>query len=135
MPSLNEVLNELESIYLKEKNTVRRYDILQEVEIRINALRENTIKNLVDKELTSTDHYMARLRKIFSDVPGVHQEVVDDVVQIDSDLTYLYDVLWMDSLDVVETIMAIEDEFNVEISDNEAEKLKTVSDILKIIQK
>lgn len=39
-----------------------------------------------------------------------------------------------DSLDVVELIMAIEDEFDVEISDEEAEKISTVKDAVDYIQ-
>lgn len=39
-----------------------------------------------------------------------------------------------DSLDVVELIMAIEDEFDLEISDEEAEKIATVKDAVEYIQ-
>ncbi|MBT8407447.1 MAG: acyl carrier protein [Deltaproteobacteria bacterium] len=39
------------------------------------------------------------------------------------------DDLGADSLDVVELVMALEEEFNLEIPDEEAEKIKSVSDI------
>ncbi|MBR2425510.1 MAG: acyl carrier protein [Lentisphaeria bacterium] len=39
-----------------------------------------------------------------------------------------------DSLDQVELIMALEEEFNAEIPDEEAEKLKTVGDAIKFIE-
>ncbi|MFP3870265.1 MAG: acyl carrier protein [Syntrophobacteria bacterium] len=39
------------------------------------------------------------------------------------------DDLGADSLDVVELIMALEEEFNLEIPDEEAEKIKNVQDI------
>jgi acyl carrier protein len=39
------------------------------------------------------------------------------------------DDLGADSLDVVELIMALEEEFNLEIPDEEAEKIKSVKDI------
>lgn len=41
--------------------------------------------------------------------------------------------LGADSLDSVELIMAFEEEFGIEIPDEEAEKIKTVSDALKYI--
>ena len=39
-----------------------------------------------------------------------------------------------DSLDVVELVMAIEEKFGVEIPDNEAEKIKTVGDVVSYIE-
>jgi len=38
------------------------------------------------------------------------------------------------SLDIVETIMALEDEFGVEISDRDAENLRTVGDVVALIR-
>ncbi len=38
-----------------------------------------------------------------------------------------------DSLDVVEIVMAIEDEFSVEISDEAVEAVRTVGDVVKVI--
>ena len=45
------------------------------------------------------------------------------------------DDLGADSLDTVELVMAFEEEFNAEIPDEEAEKLKTVGDAIDYIQK
>jgi acyl carrier protein len=44
------------------------------------------------------------------------------------------DDLGADSLDTVELIMALEEEFNVEIPDEDAEKMKTVGDAIKYIE-
>ena len=41
--------------------------------------------------------------------------------------------LGADSLDIVELIMAFEEEFNVEIPDEAAEKIKTVQDVVNYI--
>jgi acyl carrier protein len=38
------------------------------------------------------------------------------------------------SLDIVETIMSLEEEFGVEISDRDAEKLQTVGDVVALIK-
>ncbi len=43
------------------------------------------------------------------------------------------DDLGADSLDVVELIMGLEDEFGIEISDEEAENLRTVGDAVKFV--
>ena len=44
------------------------------------------------------------------------------------------DDLGADSLDVVELIMALEEEFNLEIPDEEAEKIKNVQDIFSYME-
>ena len=61
----------------------------------------------------------------------VEQLGVDEAeVIIDSTLI---DDLSADSLDIVELIMAFEEEFNVEIPDDVAEKIKTVKDTVEYI--
>lgn len=57
-------------------------------------------------------------------------EISVDEINPTSSLT---DDLGADSLDVVEIVMALEDEFDVEISDEETAKIKTVDDIVKHI--
>ncbi len=46
----------------------------------------------------------------------------------------IIDDLGADSLDVVELLMVLEDEFGVSISDEQALEIKTVGDIVKIIE-
>ena len=41
----------------------------------------------------------------------------------------------LDSLDVVELVMALEEELGVTISDKEAEKIKTVEDIVRLVRR
>ena len=45
------------------------------------------------------------------------------------------DDLGADSLDTVELVMALEEEFNVEIPDEDAEKMTSVGDAIKYIEK
>ena len=59
-------------------------------------------------------------------------QVAADDVKIDS--TFIDD-LGADSLDIVELIMAFEEEFNIEIPDEIAEKIKTVKDAVDYIEK
>ena len=56
--------------------------------------------------------------------------VEPDEVAIDS--TFIDD-LGADSLDIVELIMAFEEEFGVEIPDEKAEKIRTVEDAVKML--
>ena len=44
------------------------------------------------------------------------------------------DDLGADSLDIVEMIMAVEEEFSIQVSDEEAESLQTVNDVVKFIE-
>nr|WP_284697411.1 MULTISPECIES: acyl carrier protein [Thermoanaerobacterium] len=44
------------------------------------------------------------------------------------------DDLGADSLDIVELIMALEEEFDVEIPDEDAEKIKTVGDVVEYLK-
>lgn len=57
--------------------------------------------------------------------------VDEDQVTLDASFT---DDLGADSLDTVELIMAFEEEFDIEIPDEEAEKIKTVKDVVDYIQ-
>ena len=57
--------------------------------------------------------------------------VEDDVIKME---TSFIDDLGADSLDLVELIMGIEEEFNIEIPDGEAEKVVTVGDVVEYIK-
>ena len=64
--------------------------------------------------------------------------IIVDQLDVDEDQITLeasfQDDLDADSLDVVELIMAIEDEFDIEIPDEDAEKIATVKDAVDYIQ-
>ena len=44
------------------------------------------------------------------------------------------DDLWFDSLDEIEFVMAMEEEFEIEISDEEADKMKTIGQAVDLIR-
>lgn len=75
------------------------------------------------------------MSEIFSRVKTI---VVDRLGVDESKVTLeatFKDDLGADSLDVVELIMELEDEFDLEISDEDAEKIGTVGDVVTYIEK
>lgn len=56
-----------------------------------------------------------------------------DKAEVTPDAVFIDD-LGADSLDLVELIMAMEEEFGFEIADEEAEKLRTVGDVINFIK-
>ncbi|MFP5503439.1 MAG: acyl carrier protein [Candidatus Sericytochromatia bacterium] len=70
----------------------------------------------------------AKVKKIVVDRLGVNE----DTVTMDAAFT---EDLGADSLDTVELVMAFEEEFNVEIPDEDAEKIRTVKDAVSYIEK
>ncbi len=72
------------------------------------------------------------------EIPAKVKEVIVEQLGVDaekvrSDASFIDD-LGADSLDIVELVMAMEEEFDIEIPDEEAEKLKTVSDVVSYLQ-
>lgn len=68
-----------------------------------------------------------KLKAIVVDQLGVSEESVKE------DATFVDD-LAADSLDIVELLMAIEEEFGIEVPDDEAEKIVTVGDVVTYIK-
>jgi acyl carrier protein len=74
--------------------------------------------------------YMAvaeKVKKMIVEQLGVNEaEVVPEAKFIDD--------LGADSLDIVELVMALEDEYSIEIPDEDAEKIETVGDAIRYIE-
>jgi len=66
------------------------------------------------------------------------KEIIIDQLKVDAaDVTmetHLMKDLEADSIDAVEIIMAIEEKYNIEIPDEEAEKFQRVSDLVKFVE-
>jgi len=70
---------------------------------------------------------------IFEKVRGLICEQLNaDEAKISMDTTF--EDLDADSLDIVELVMALEEEFNLEISDEEVENIRTVGDVVRYIE-
>ena len=68
-----------------------------------------------------------RLKTIVVDQLGVNEE------NVTMEATFVDD-LAADSLDIVELVMTIEEEFDLEIPDSDAEKIVTIGDVVKYIE-
>jgi len=63
----------------------------------------------------------------------VARELEVDVKQLTSEAKFIED-LGADSLDIVELVMALEEEFGIDIPDEDADKLKTVGDAMNYLK-
>ncbi|MBQ8171846.1 MAG: acyl carrier protein [Oscillospiraceae bacterium] len=68
-----------------------------------------------------------KVKKLIAEQLDVEEDVITEASSITDDLG-------ADSLDVVDLVMGIEDEFDVEIPEDQVENIKTVGDIVKYIE-
>ena len=68
-----------------------------------------------------------RVKKIVAEQLGVKEDIANDASFVDD--------LGADSLDTVELVMALEEEFECEIPDDEAEKITTVQQPIDYVEK
>ena len=73
-----------------------------------------------------TDRMKQTIKSIICKQFAVAEEQITDDAQFVEDLN-------ADSLDLVEMVMAFEEEFNIAIADEDAEKLKTIKDVYDYI--
>ncbi|MBO8130922.1 MAG: acyl carrier protein [Candidatus Marinimicrobia bacterium] len=71
--------------------------------------------------------YLEKIKDIVAEKLGVEKE------KITPEASFIDD-LGADSLDTVELIMKMEEEFGIEIPDEEAEKLRTVGDVIEYLK-
>jgi acyl carrier protein len=69
----------------------------------------------------------ARVKEIVCEQLGVNAD------EVTPEASFIED-LGADSLDIVELVMALEEEYEMEISDEDAEKIKTVQDVISYIE-
>lgn len=70
---------------------------------------------------------LGRIKKIIIDQLDVGED------EITENSSFIAD-LGADSLDIVELIMAFEEEFDIEIADEDAEKIKVVADVIHYLE-
>ena len=74
----------------------------------------------------SKEEIMAKLKPVIAEQLGVDEGEVTDTASFTEDLN-------ADSLDLVELIMSLEEQFGLQISDDDAEKLTTVGEAVDYI--
>ncbi len=77
--------------------------------------------------MASTEEIAERVKSIIVDQLGVSME------EVTPEASFIED-LGADSLDIVELIMALEEEYDMEIPDEDAEKIQSVGDVISYIQ-
>ncbi|MDA8193805.1 MAG: acyl carrier protein [Thermaerobacter sp.] len=77
--------------------------------------------------MATTEQVYDKVKEIIVDQLGVDEE------EVTLEASFIGD-LGADSLDIVELIMALEEEFGLEIPDDEAEKIATVQDAVEYIR-
>ena len=72
------------------------------------------------------DNISNKVKQVIADHLGTVKDITED--------SNIVNDLGADSLDTIELVMALEEEFGFEITDSEAEKILTVSDAIKFIE-
>ena len=111
-----------------DRGVRRELNLLQS---RVSLIQNGRISPL-------THHFT---RTIMADETNIEQKVRDIIVeqlgvnadQVTTEAKFIED-LGADSLDTVELVMAFEEEFGIEVPDEEAEKLLTVGDVIRYIE-
>jgi acyl carrier protein len=98
----------------------------------LHIWRVTRIQSRRTRNATATEAFMSdkpieeKVKDIIVEQLGVNPEQVTPAASFIEDLG-------ADSLDTVELVMAFEEEFNVEVPDEDAEKLQTVGDVVTYI--
>src|SRR5690242_6405781 len=90
------------------------------------AVRGLTVALQTNKVFMADKTIEEKVKDIIVEQLGVNPE------QVTPQASFIED-LGADSLDIVELVMAFEEEFNVEVPDEDAEKLQTVGDVVTYI--
>ncbi len=77
--------------------------------------------------MSSSGDIAERVKRIIVEQLGVSEE------EVTPEASFIED-LGADSLDIVELVMALEEEYDIEISDEDAEKIQTVNDVISYVK-
>ncbi len=89
--------------------------------------QEGELKYIGDSIMSSGDEISNRVKNLIVEQLSVQAE------EVNPEASFIED-LGADSLDIVELIMALEEEYEIEIPDADAEKIQSVKDVISYIQ-
>lgn len=122
--NLNYILSTLSDLYIKSKSAY--------IKLKLCILLENMLLDQTSNFFVITKgEIMSEIESRVIRLVAEHLDVDASKVKPDARFS---DDLGADSLDQVELVMAFEDEFNVEIPDNVAEKIVKVEDAVNFIK-
>jgi acyl carrier protein len=79
------------------------------------------------EKMSSVGDIAERVKRIIVEQLGVSED------EVTPEASFIED-LGADSLDIVELVMALEEEYDMEISDEDAEKIQTVNDVISYVK-
>jgi acyl carrier protein len=79
------------------------------------------------EKMSSGGDIAERVKRIIVEQLGVSED------EVTPEASFIED-LGADSLDIVELVMALEEEYDMEISDEDAEKIQTVNDVISYVK-
>ncbi len=115
----------------KEKENEDYQECLNDEELQNNLREWRRTKNQQNNNKT----FNTNDTNLFETIRAVIAKQLEiDVSQVTPEAKFVKD-LGVDSLDIVELIMALEERFGIEISDEQAEKIVNVGDVMRYIEK
>ena len=100
----------------------------------INVTELIKIKTHTERNLRGGELIVMSSEEVFEKVKGIIVEQLGVTEETVSTEASFIDDLGADSLDIVELVMALEEEFDIEIPDADAEKVVTVGDVVDYIK-
>ena len=134
LKSIRESNTFIMTIFLAGENSVDNYTMSitsdNMMQNDYGVLYQDFIDKLIEgkeKELASYNMVLEKVKAILSEQFDVEEDSITPDTNLSEDLE-------ADSLDVVDLLMSIEDEFEIEVPDEEIENIKTVDQLVKYIE-